>query len=85
MGWFGLGLCSTWNRSNHFESVRFGLVVEDLVLANLFSVRVGEEELTEIWLKLVEIHQIWKKMARFSEILPNFYKIWADLNRPNLK
>ena len=85
IGQFGLDLCSTWNRSNHFESLRFGLVVEDSVVANLFSVRIGDEELTEIWLKLVEIRQIWKKMAEFSEILPNFYKIWVDLNRSDLK
>lgn len=68
-----------------FESLRFGLVVEDSVVANLFSVRIGDEELTEIWLKLVEIRQIWKKMAEFREILPNFYKIWVDLNRSDLK
>ena len=85
MGRLGLDLCSTWNRSNHFESLRFGLVVEDSVLANLFFVRIGDEELTEIWLKLVDIRQIWKKMAEFSEILPNFYKIWVDLNKSDLK
>ena len=55
-----------------FESLRFGLVVEDSIVANLFSVRIGDEELTEIWLKSARFGKRWLNLARSCQISTRF-------------